>query len=337
MQIKTVLLGEERTRTRAFLKRYGLVYEDDIDTTLIALEGESIIATASAAGNIIKCVAVDAKYQGQNILNTLMSQLIKTLHENNQTHLFVYTQPEHIDIFRSLGFKKIVETMNMAFMERSGDIEETLKRLKKKHGLSGEQKGSVVINANPLTKGHVHLIHEAAKYHETLCVFVVSEDRSFFPFEDRFNIIKETFKNQSNIHVLPTKNYLVSYATFPKYFLSKEETIKKEHALIDVLTFKQHYMKIFNITARYVGDEPYSPMTNVYNETMAHYLGDALVVIPRKEIDHAPISASTVRKLLKRNGVSSIKRYVPDATYKYLLSEKGQKTIRTLKDHHGRH
>lgn len=337
MEIKDVLLDSEITRVRSFLKSYGLIYEDDITVTLIATEGDEIVATASAAHNIIKCVAVRESSQGEGVLNTLMSRLIKRLHASDIKHLFVYTQPELVDVFESLGFKTIVQSMNMTFMEQNGDITNTLTRVKKKYDVSPAPKGSVVINANPLTQGHVHLIEHARKHHDEVIVFVVSEDRSFFPFKDRFEIIKRTFEGREGIVIVPTKNYLVSYATFPKYFLSKEATIKKEHALIDVLTFKQYYMKIFNITARYVGDEPYSPMTSVYNATMRDYLGKDLNIIERKTFDGTPISASTVRKLLRKNGLSAIKAYVPKPTYDYLFSEKGQRIIRKLKDHHDRH
>ncbi len=337
MKIREAVLKEDIKAISKFLSTYNLVYEDDIDMTLYMEEAGRIIATVSSAEHIIKCVAVDETYQGQHLLNTLMSKLIKQLNEKGHDHLFVYTQPEHIGIFRSLGFKEIVQTMNLTFMELHGDIEQTLKRLKRKYDLDNRAKGAVVINANPFTKGHLHLIEEASKLHEQIIVFVVSEDRSFFPFEDRFEIIKNSFRHRPDIHVLPSKDYLVSFATFPKYFLKQEQSIKKEHALIDVLTFKQHYMRIFNINARYVGEEPYSPMTDVYNQTMKEYLGSALKIVERKTIDTVPISASTVRKLLKKNGLDTVRKYVPEATYDYLISDKGQRVIRRLKRHESRH
>jgi len=338
MKIKEIILEEEKKAVIRFLKSFNLVYEDDIDTTLALVDGnESIIATVSAAGNIIKCVAVDPDHQGQNHLNNLMSHLIKKLSGKGIFHIFAYTVPELVGIFRGLGFKEIVQTMNLTFLELHGDIRRTLEELKARYELDNNPKGCVVINANPLTKGHLHLIRTAAKNHDELLVFVVSEDRSFFPFEDRFEIIKQTLADDENITVLPTKDYLVSYATFPKYFMKNEKTIKAEHALIDVLTFKQHYMRIFNITARYVGSEPYSPMTDTYNQTMKQYLGDDLEIIPRKKIDDETVSASTIRKLLRKNGLAAAKKYLPEATIAYLESPKGQAIIERLKSHHGRH
>ncbi len=337
MPIKDVVLSEEKETVRNFLKPFNLIYEDDITLSLVLEEADTLIATASASDNIIKCVAVHPDYQGAHHLNTLMSTLIKRLLQEGHDHLFVYTQPELIPVFKSLGFKEIVQTMNLTFMELFGDIKAALKQLKTDHNITDQAKGCVVINANPLTKGHLHLIRNARSFHDELIVFVVSEDRSFFPFEDRFAIITETLADEPNIHVVPTLDYLVSFATFPKYFQKHEQKIKTEHALIDVLTFKQHYMKIFNIKKRYVGKEPYSPMTDTYNATMKQYLDDKLVVIERKTLDDNPISASTVRKLLKKNGLKAIRNYVPEATYRYLQSEKGQAIIKELKAHDKRH
>ncbi len=337
MEIKEVVLEEERLEIERFLSNFHLTFEDDIDLTLSLREDEKLIATASASDNIVKCVAVADEYRHKNHLGKLMSALIKELNQKGVDHVFAYTRPEHIEIFKRLGFRPIVQTMNLTFLERNGDIRATLKSLKETYGLTNEAKGSVVINANPLTKGHLHLIEEARKHHETLLVFVVSEDRSFFPFEDRIAIIEEALKDKENVVVLPTGDYLVSFATFPKYFQKHEESIREEHALIDVLTFKQHYMKAFNITDRYVGKEPYSAMTDTYNQTMKRYLCDGLHIIDRKKHDSTPISASTVRKLLKNNGLEAAKPYIPKATYDYLRSEKGQKIIKDIKTHDKRH
>ncbi len=337
MDIRDIILEEERAEIAQFLKKFHIVYEEDVDKTLALYEEDRLIATASAAKNIVKCVAVEAEFQNQNHLTTLMSALIKRLNEEGKSHIFVYARPELDELFQNLGFKPIVQTMNISFLEQGGDIKRTLTALKKDYDLDNRPKGAVVVNANPLTKGHLHLIRKAKEHHDTLLVFVVSEDRSFFPFADRFAIVEEALAADRGIVVLPTKDYLVSFATFPKYFQKREEKIREEHALIDVFTFKQHYMKIFNIVARYVGDEPYSPMTDIYNKTLRHYLGNDLCLIERKTIDEKPISASIVRSLLEKKDVAAVKRYVPEATLRYLESEKGRKILKEIKGHDKRH
>lgn len=51
--------------------------------------------------------------------------------------------------------------------------------------------GSIVMNCNPFTRGHLYLIEEALKKVEALYIFCVEEDRSFFSFADRFTMIKK--------------------------------------------------------------------------------------------------------------------------------------------------
>ena len=337
MELKDIVLDEEKSEVRQFLKRFQLVYEDDIDITLALREEGRIVATASAAKNIVKDVAIDEAFQGEALANKLLSALIKRLNQRGHHHLFLYARPEHVEFFEPLGFKRIVESMNLSFMELGGDIERTLRTVKEDHGLSSKPKGCVVVNANPLTNGHLHLINEAKRNHDELLVFVVSEDRSFFPFDARIRLVEEALQDKKGITVLPTKDYLVSYATFPKYFLKHENSIKEEHALLDVLVFKQYYMKVFNIADRYVGDEPYSPMTRTYNRTMKRYLNGDLHILERKTIDNTPISASTVRKLLKKNDIEAIEPHVPEATVRFLRSEQGKEIIDSIKAHVSRH
>lgn len=45
--------------------------------------------------------------------------------------------------------------------------------------------GAIVMNANPFTYGHRYLVEEALKCYDYLIVFVVEEDKSELPFDDR--------------------------------------------------------------------------------------------------------------------------------------------------------
>ena len=189
-----------------------------------------------------------------------------------------------------------------------------------------------------MTLGHLYLIETASKENKEVLVFVVSEDLSSFPFLDRFEIIKSATSYLKNVTVLPTLSYLVSKITFPKYFLKEDQLIKDEQTLIDVLVYKQYYEKIFNINIRYLGEEPFSFNTNKYNQVLKTYLGSHIKIIKRKKIGEKIVSASLVRKLLKENNTEEIKKYVPLATYEYLVSEKGQLVVKRIKEHSlGRH
>lgn len=337
-KIKEVVLDLERDIQISFLHKHGLDYEIDIDYSILVYDRHEVIATASIAHNVMKCFAVHDAYSGQNVTGLMFKHLTEFLAEKSITHYFVYTSPENEEIFKSFNMTRIVLTMNTVLLEGGDEINNVLSNLKKQYNVSDQKKSCVIINANPMTLGHLYLIEQAASQSKELLVFVVSEDISTFPFEVRFNIIKEATKDMDNVTVLPSLSYLVSRISFPKYFLKEDALIKDEQTLIDVLIYKQYYSKIFNINKRFVGTEPFSPNTSKYNEVLKKYLGIKVEIIERKNNGETPISASFIRKLIKRNHIVKIKEYVPEATYNYLMSEDGQQLIRKIQGRElGRH
>jgi len=337
-KIKEVILEEERDLVTSLLNQYNLDYEHDIDYSILVYDDTLLVATASLSNNVMKCFLVVNEYSGQNITNLMFSHLVNILNQKNIYHYFVFTQPNNQKIFSSLNMKKLVETMNTVLLEGGEDIYRVLGNLKKEYNISDNKKASVIINANPMTLGHLYLIETAAKENKEVIVFVVSEDLSSFPFVDRFEIIKKATSHLKNVIVLPTLSYLVSKITFPKYFLREDQLITDEQTLVDVLVYKEYYKKIFKINKRYLGEEPFSYNTDKYNKVLKDHLGGHIHIIKRKEVEDNIISASLIRKLIKENKIKEIKKYVPEATYNYLQSEKGQKVILKLKENKlGRH
>jgi len=325
--IKEVILEEEKNTLVSFLKNHNLDYEIDINYSILVYDNDILIATSSLANNVMKCFLVIDEYKSQNITTLMFSHLANYLQKNQIYHYFVFTTPNNEKIFTSLNMKKIVETMNTVLLEGGDDISNVLNELKLDYNISDNKKAAVIINANPMTNGHLYLIETASHENEEVLVFVVSEDLSSFPFADRMEIIQKAVKHLKNVRVIPTLSYLVSKITFPKYFLKEDQLIKDEQTLVDVLVYKQYYAKIFNIHSRYLGEEPYSFNTSKYNQVLKDHLGNHIKIVPRKEYKNKPISASLVRKLIKTNKIDKIKDYVPEATYNYLISEKGQKVV----------
>ncbi|MCK5387704.1 MAG: [citrate (pro-3S)-lyase] ligase [Candidatus Izimaplasma sp.] len=337
-QIKEVILDNERDLLISFLKKHDFEYEYDITYSILVYDEDKLVATSSLANNVMKCFLVIKEYTNQNITNLMFSHLVNYMSQLNIFHYFVYTIPRNELIFTSLNMKTIVMTMNTVLLEGGDEIINVLTNLRDEYALSDNKKAAVIINANPMTLGHLYLIETASKENKEVLVFVVSEDLSSFPFLDRFEIIKSATSYLKNVTVLPTLSYLVSKITFPKYFLKEDQLIKDEQTLIDVLVYKQYYEKIFNINIRYLGEEPFSFNTNKYNQVLKTYLGSHVKIIKRKKIGEKIVSASLVRKLLKENNTEEIKKYVPLATYEYLVSEKGQLVVKRIKEHSlGRH
>jgi [citrate (pro-3S)-lyase] ligase len=329
--IKDVVLEDERNLLISFLRRYGLEYEHDITYSALVYDGDQLVATGSLAHNIMKCFLVHPDHQKRNLTNVLFHHMVRRLEDQGIDHYFVYTLPKNAPVFQSLHMTKIVETMNTILLEGGRKITDVLQGIKTEYQVSDNKKGCVIINANPMTNGHLHLIETAAKQHEELLVFVVSEDLSSFPFADRFAIIQKATAHLPNVTVVPTSSYLVSRITFPKYFLKDDQLIQDEQTLIDVLVYKQYYTKIFQITRRYVGEEPFSATTAKYNQVLKDHLGQHLVIIPRKEHDQKPISASMVRRLIKADKLDKVRPYVPQATMDYLTSDAGRRIVELIR------
>ncbi len=338
MKIKEVILDSERKKQISFLHQYHLDYEWDINYAIIIEENNEIIATASLANNVMKCFLVKKEHKNKQLTSKMFHHLENVLQEKGINHFFVFTSPENERIFLSLNMHKIVETMNTVLFEGGMNINHVLQDLKEEYQLSDNKKACVIINANPMTNGHLYLIETASKENNEVLVFVVSEDLSSFPFTDRFGIIKEATKHLENVTVLPTLSYLVSKLTFPKYFLKEDQLINEEQTLVDVLVYKKYYRKIFNINKRYLGEEPFSFNTSKYNETLKTYLNDQIVIVKRKEHNNKAISASLIRQLIKSDNFDKINEYVPTATMQYFQTVEGKKVIDKIKNKNlGRH
>jgi [citrate (pro-3S)-lyase] ligase len=181
--------------------------------------------------------------------------------------------------------------------------------------------GAIVMNCNPFTLGHRHLIEYAAQQVEHLYVFVVEEDRSIFPFKDRLGLVKAGTADLANVTILPSGKFIISTLTFSEYFNKSKLQDKTIDPSQDVELFAKEIAPALCITLRFVGEEPLDTVTQQYNDTMRHILpryGIEFIEIPRKTTDKEPISASRVRELLKRGDLEAIAKLVPSSTLEYL-------------------
>lgn len=193
-----------------------------------------------------------------------------------------------------------------------------------KKGGSNSKNGSIVMNCNPFTLGHRYLIEYAASKVDFLYIFVVEENKSFFPFEDRLELVKKGTADIPNVVVLPSGNFIISAVTFPGYFYKDDLKETKIDCSNDLSVFAQYIAPALNIKVRFAGEEPLDPVTKQYNEGMYEILpqyGMQFCEIPRKQDDEGVgvISASRVRKLLKEGDYDGLKKLVPQTTFDYLV------------------
>lgn len=317
-----------------FLKRFDLKY-DDVDYSVVIKENDEIIATCSKKENILKCFAIDENYQGLGLSNNLISKVTEKLFLENRYHSFIFTKPENQYLFEGLAYKNIFTTDKVSLLESGNkNINSSLDKLKKAHAIDDNKSyAAIVMNCNPFTLGHRYLIEKASKENENVIIFVVEEDKSVFPFKVRYDLIKKGTSDLDNVTVIPAGEYVISSATFPNYFLKKNDNVLKEYTKLDVNVFGKYFVPRFNIVKRYVGSEPHCEVTNIYNETIKEVLPKYNVgveIIERKEIESDAISASRVRRLLKEDNIKAVENLVPKTTLDFLLSEEGEKVISTL-------
>ena len=316
----------EKKNVEKFLKDFDINYEKDVDYTLAVFDGDKIVGTGSAAGRVLKCFAIDETYQGMGITNAIITRLIDYQYERGESHLFIFTKPKNIKIFSDFGFSLVEETEDVALLDNK--IEELHKILKSIE--DDRESGAIVLNANPMTKGHLYLIETARKMTDLLHVFMVEEDGSTFPYEFRYKIVAEEISKLDNVILHRGNDYIISKNTFPTYFYKDEKTILKAYSELDTKIFGSYFVRSLNIKKRFVGTEDKDVVTKNYNDTMKKILpqyGVELLEIPRIESGDEVISASRVRALLKERKFEEAYKYLPDATIEALKSEEGQRII----------
>lgn len=315
------------------LRQEGIKTEETIEDVFGIFEDEKLIATGSRFKNIIKCIAVDSKYQGTNVFNELITFLYDEVIYAGYTSCYVYTKESAKKAFRYLGFKELEHVEDkLYFMEKSAlGFSTYLSNLGKKK-VAGEKIAAIVMNANPFTKGHQYLVSLASKENDVVHVFVLSEDMSIFRSDERIELVKAGVKHLKNVYVHSTSSYMVSAATFPSYFLKEDDDVTEIQARLDARLFKNHIAPALDIKIRYVGSEPYSIATNIYNQALKKEFDKnlQLKIIDRITVNEDIISASTVRKLLSENRLDEVKKYVPEATYEFLFTRRGKEIINQL-------
>ncbi len=190
----------------------------------------------------------------------------------------------------------------------------------------GEKAGAIVMNCNPFTLGHKYLIEYAKDMVDILYIFVLEEDRSYFPFNDRIKLVREGTKEWDNVSVIPSGKYIISTLTLSEYFVKDQIQDTVIDATKDLKIFTSYIAPALNITVRFAGEEPIDRITKQYNEAMKEILpnrGIEFVEIKRKETGGNVISASRVRKCLENKDLESIEKLVPKPTYDYLIERFG--------------
>ena len=322
-QVEKLLLAEGIRRDKN-LDYTCAMYDDDMN----------VIATGSCFGNTLRCMAVSTSHQGEGLMNEIVSHLVQYEYEHRINHLFLYTKCNSAKFFGDLGFYEIVRIENqVVFMEnrRTGFSDYLADLAKTKR--DGNNIAALVLNANPFTLGHLYLVEKAAGENDFLHVFIVSEDASLVPFSVRKKLILEGTSHIKNLIYHDTGPYIISNATFPSYFQKDDSAVIESHANLDLEVFVK-IAGALGINARYVGEEPKSLVTGIYNRIMSEKLpehGIRCVIVPRKTEGGEVISASSVRQAVKEGRIEDIRELVPESTYRYFTSPEAEEIIKRIR------
>jgi [citrate (pro-3S)-lyase] ligase len=203
--------------------------------------------------------------------------------------------------FLDMAFFPIAQTKDVLLMESKRNAARNYAKSLAEEA-DGEI-GAIIMNANPFTAGHRYLIEKALERVNLLHVFVVSEDRSYFSFAERWKRVAEGTKDLPRVRMHETKDYLISSVTFPTYFIKEKARAEDVRCALDLTVFADVFAKEMGITVRYVGTEPLDPVTARYNEIMKEMLppkGIEVVEVPRLTVNGEIVSATKVREKLRK-------------------------------------
>ena len=309
------------SEARELIESQGLRFEPEFDDLVGLFENGQMVACGARAGYVLKMLAIAPTHQGTDALGELVTKLILSAISAGHDTVFVFTLPQNVASFEALNFRLLVTHGQAALLEHGPGLEDYLASHASQ--ITEGNNGAVVINGNPFTLGHLHLVERAAQRVDRLYLFVVREDRSVFPFAVRFRLAREATAHLRNVTVLDTSRYAVSAGTFPAYFLKRLDEVAAAQMQIDLRMFAQRIAPRFHIACRFVGQEPLCQTTAAYNKVMAEVLeahAIQFVELPRIMRGGLPISATRVRQAFAANDIETLRWLVPPATLGFLQS-----------------
>jgi [citrate (pro-3S)-lyase] ligase len=319
---------------QTLLADFDLTLPEDTDDNVGLYENGKLIGCGFLKGNMLQGLAIDKERQGEGLSAILVTALIRLAAGRGIHYLRIITKPSMAPLLNSLGMRIVADASPYAvFLEFGGS--ETKTRMDEFRALSADKPGRaacLVMNCNPFTWGHRRLIEKAASENPWVWVLVVEADQSVFSFSNRLRLVQEGTADIANIQVIPGGMYVISSLTFPAYFTRDADRAAAQGAM-DAEIFARLIAPALKVSRRYVGSEPLSPSTNLYNQALRERLppaGVELMEILRIESDGMAISASSVREALKGGDWEKVQKLTPPATWNYLRSPGAADSIKTL-------
>ena len=311
-----------RRQVEDFLGSNGLrLGEVDLYLAVLSAEG-AILAGGGLRRDILKCLAVSAEARSLGLSVPLISRLLSVASERGCTNVKVFTKPENLSVFESLGFKLLASAPKAILLENGRGLADYCQYLRA-HPASGV----IIMNANPFTLGHRYLVEQAES--SNLVIIPVKEDASRFPYTERLAMLRAGCDGLAD--VVEGSDYQISAATFPTYFLKDLSDAAETQMRLDIDLFGRHIAPALGARMRFVGSEPADPLTARYNALLKELLpqyGIQLVEIPRLTDAEGPVTATRVRALLDSGRFKAASALTPESTWPYLLADLAERALR---------
>ena len=283
---------------------------------------DELIATGALVGDMLQMIAVDPAYQGEDLSSRVVSHLVNHAAARGVFCLHLFTKSKSAASFAGLGFRIVAHVEGAVALLEWGapGIDEYCAALRGLRKADAARVGCLVMNCNPFTKGHRYLVEQAAQACDQVIVLAVEEDLSEFPFAVRLELLRRGTADLANVTVVPGGRYAISSLTFPAYF-SRDAARARLQSQVDAEIFARHIAPALGVTDRFLGEEPFSPSTAIYNEEVAARLGKAGIdvhIIPRKAVDGCAVSASEVRRRLAAGSPDDAAALLPETTLAYV-------------------
>ncbi|HUL92970.1 MAG TPA: [citrate (pro-3S)-lyase] ligase, partial [Burkholderiales bacterium] len=110
----------EMEEIRNLLAANDLELDNQIEVFIVCRRQGRLVACAGLDHYTIKCVAVAEDVRGESVSLELGSEVIGLAAARGQFHLFLYTKPGNLPLFRGWGFYPLVEVPHrVVLMENS--------------------------------------------------------------------------------------------------------------------------------------------------------------------------------------------------------------------------
>lgn len=327
-----------RERASRFLHDNGLELDPGVGYLAALYDADDEIAAIGGLdGNVIKCLSVRPDLQGENLGASMVSHLHGKALSDGARNTRVFTKPANRSLFLSMGFHIAGEAPEAIMLESDGGALgrhlDMLRAERDAFGPEGEC-GAIVMNANPPTLGHLHLIRTAAAQCDLLFIIPICDGPGqFAPAPLRVDALRRSTAGLRTragrpVRVLDPSPYCISSASFPSYFLKIPSKVAEAQILLDLDIYTRHIAPALRATLRFVGTEPTDQLTARYNERMAEQLpahGVELRVVERlgtgADGDAEPVSASRVRSLCDSGDLLGACSMLPPASRAIILAK----------------